>query len=267
MANPILRLTWDQTHDYFDIEVENPDFSLWFVEQCNNFGNSFVFQGDSTLLDTLVVELRNNIQEVNCFLRNIHFPEIPIADNVLNQSSLNIIHKNWIRIVRQESKIDKLFYFASPDLFQKFHDINLLVHKIEKKLNYHCLGDPYWRVENKFHDANPCYGRYNVFLNYTDWGKSSWHKFRDGDNQPNDFELSNWNTIGSDICIDLCRPYKLNFSSEYLDYCLQNQIDPTVKFWPLGNLVDYQNTAAIVGNLMNKNVQIANNKLRFSFVI
>jgi hypothetical protein len=267
MLNPILRLTWSQTNDYFDVEVENSKFALWFVEQCNSFGNSFACTSDNpTQQDQLILELKDNIQEVNWFLKKINFTELPVPDDMCSQHNLNLVHKTWIGIVRKEPKIDKLLYHSSPELFKKFHNINRLIHCIENRFAYNCLGTPYWKVENKFKDITPTYGVYNVSISYTDWGKSIWHKFKDGVDQPIDFELNEWNSIGSDIRINLCNPYTMAFPPDYLDYCIQHQIAPGIDTWPLGNLVDYKNTMAKARNIMNRNTQIPNNNLNFLIV-
>ena len=267
MPNLLLRLTWSQTTDYFDIEVENSEFACWFVEQCNNSGNVFSYSGNNpTHQDQLILELKNNIQEVNRFLKKINFSELPLFDDLCSQHNLNLAHKSWISIVRKEPTIDKLLYYSSPELFKKFHNINKLIHRIENGFEYTCLGTPYWRVENKFKDIVPTYGVYNVSIAYTDWGKSIWHKFRDGVDQPIDFELNEWDSIGSDIKINLCNPYTLAFPPGYLDYCVQHQVAPGIDTWPLGNLVDYKNTMATARNMMNRNIQISNNSLNFSIV-
>ena len=267
MLNLILRLTWSQTGDYFDIEAENPEFALWFVEQCNSFGNSFLYKGNAPAhQDQLIAELKNNVQEVNQFFKKINFPELPVIDDMCSQHNLNLGHKTWISIIRKEPRIDKLLYYSNPELFKKFHDINTLIHQIESGFKYACLGTPNWRVENKFKNIVPTHGIYNVSIEYTDWGKSIWHKFRDGVDQPIDFELNEWNSIGSSINIKLCHPYTLTFSPDYLTYCAKHQVAPGIDTWPLGNLVDYENTMSRTRNIMNKNTQIPNNTLSFLII-
>ena len=266
MHNIILRLTWTKTQDYFDIETENPDFAIWFVEQCNKFGNSFECIDPVDVLQDLVTKLRDNVDQVNLFLQSINFPiQIPIIENMVDQDSLNTMHKNWIRVVRHEPRIDRIMYKKDKDLFDKFHNINNFVHEIEtRKKSYRCLGIPYWRVENKFADIIPPHGAYNFFVKYTDWGKSSFDKFYSGDLTPNDAELSNWNNIGSDIGISLAQPHFLDFSQDYLKYCATHQISTATPTWPLGNIIDYHNNKYKVENLLYKNFQISNNNFEFS---
>jgi len=267
MLNPILRLTWSQTTDYFDIEVENPEFALWFVEQSNSYGNTYTHTSNNpSRQDQLITELKNNTQEINRYLKKIKFPELLVCDDMYSQHNLNLGHKTWISIIRKEPKIDKLLYHFSPELFEKFHNINMLIHQIEIGFQYACLGTPYWKVENKFKNIVPTYGIYNVSIGYTDFGKSIWHKFKDGVDNPDDFELNEWNSIGSDIKINLCNPHTLAFPPDYLDYCARHQITPGIDIWPLGNLVDYKNTMPKARNIMNKNIQISNNSLSFSIV-
>jgi hypothetical protein len=264
MHNVTLRLTWTKTQDYFDIEIENLDFATWFVEQCNQFGNSFECIDNVFILQDLVTKLLDNIEQVNHFLQVINFPiQIPITEHVVNRDSLNIMHKNWVRVLRHEPRIDRIMYKKNKDLFEKFHNINNFVHDIEKKLDYRCQDRTRWRVENKFKEVLPKYGTYNVSLKYVDWGKSSFHKFIDGDQTPNDDELSNWNNIGSDIGICLTPPHALDFSQDYLKYCATHQIKMATPTWPLGNIIDYNNRYT-VENLLYKNFQISDNNFKFS---
>lgn len=265
MKDPILRLTWSHTKDYFDVVPENLDFARWFVTQCREHGNRFSTAG-STTIDDLVAQIKNNLQEINQVLASIHFDQIPVYENLYDQNNLNSTHKNWIAVVRKEPRIDQLFYKINPDVFKKFHDINLLVHQLEKKFNYKLLSQPHWRVNNIFQHASPSVGVFNVAINYTDWGKSSWHKFADGIEDPNDFELNNWQSIGSDIEINLGRPYSTAWSADYIKYCQNNKIDPVVDLWPLGNLVDHVHTMPRVRCIMNCNTQIPNNYLEFSLI-
>jgi len=262
----IVRLSWTQTNDCFDIISIDPEFAFWFVDQCQNHASSFATADDPTVIDNLILELKNNIKEINRVLSKLGFAEIPIFENLYSQHNLNATHKNWINVVRQEPKIDRLFYHVGVDFFEKFHGINTLVHKIESSFNYRFLGQPHWRSTNKFQDSTPENLLCNVSINYTDWGKSSWHKFVDGDKTPDDFELSNWQTIGSDISINLCQPHALEHAKDYLDYCDQNHISPAVSKWPLGNLVDHDRNLPNTRESMNKNIQIKNNSLIFSIV-
>jgi hypothetical protein len=265
MTDTILRLTWSQTKDYFDVVPENDEFARWYVQQCKDHGNLFLPE-ISVAIDDLTAQIKNNLQEVNQFLTKINFTKIPVFEDLYDQNNLNATHKNWIAVIRKEPRIDQLFYNISPDLFKKFHDINLLIHKVEKKFNYKLLGDPNWRVDNIFQHVQPTLGVFNVGINFTDWGKSSWHKFLDGIEDPNDFELSNWQTIGSDININLCNPHVTAMSPDYIDYCRKNEIDTVVDIWPLGNLVDHVHTIPKVRCLMNHNTQIPDNHLEFSII-
>ena len=99
MLDIILRLTWSQTRDYFDIDVENTEFAVWFVDQCNNFKNLYGCYEDVSLQNTLINELQNNMHEVNCRLKKINFPEIPIPEDLYSQHNLNNTHSHPVEVV------------------------------------------------------------------------------------------------------------------------------------------------------------------------
>ena len=261
MNDTNLQLAWSQTGDYFNVVPENPEFAKWFAIQCADLGNDFSCYS-SALVDfpVLIDQVKNNITDVNLFLKKIKFPCLHIHDDLYCQNNLNSTHKEWISLVRKEPRLDRLLYHDSPELFQKFHDINTLVHKIERSFTYLLKSSPYWRLDNIFKDKLPTIGSYNVSLNYTDWGKSSWHLFTDGVADPNNFELSNWITLGTDIKINLRKPYRYELEKEYLEYCSANQVAPTVKEWPLGNISDKD--LAHARHVMDRNLKITNNTLQ-----
>jgi hypothetical protein len=261
MIDTNLQLAWSQTGDYFNVVPENPDFAKWFATHCIELGNDFSsYSLPAVDFSNLIGQLKNNVSDVNLFLKKIKFPCLHIHDDLYCQNNLNSTHKEWISLIRKEPRLDKLLYYTSPELFQKFHDINTLIHKIEKSFTYLLKSLPNWRLDNIFNNKLPTIGFYNVSLNYTDWGKSSWHTFTDGIDDPNNFELSNWNTISADIKINLRKPYRYELEKEYLEYCLKNQVEPTVKEWPLGNISDKDLTHT--RHVMDRNSKIPNNTLQ-----
>jgi hypothetical protein len=270
MHNSKLRLFWSQTKDYFDVVPDNLEFVAWFVNQCNKSESVFGVNNSAIekakLIDSNIQEIKNNLQKVNLFLNNLKLPIIPEPDNLYDQKNLNALHKNWIKLLRMNPRLDSLFYYHNLELFEQFTNINLLVHTIEKSFVYRFAGLPHWRIPNEFKHNPPKSGIYTVSVNYTDWGKSSWHKFVDGVTEIDDFELSNWETIGSDITLDLNVPYKFSTPDDYIKYCNGAQVELSLMGgWALGNIADI-NDMSRARTLVNKNLQIPNNNLKFLIV-
>ena len=48
-----------------------------------------------------------------------------ISIKKIEQQNLNDTHYQWISLIRKEHRLDKLLNYKSPDLFKKFHNINL----------------------------------------------------------------------------------------------------------------------------------------------
>lgn len=262
MNDIVITLKWLQTGDHFDIRPVNQEFAAWYVEQCQLHENSFVVTPEIEKIDQLIEQVKSNIQRVNSFLQKIKIQPLYIHEDLYSQHNLNESHKEWIRLSRNIPKIDQLLRFENPELSTAFHDINVLIHKIESNFRYRCDAINPWRVENKFENTISNNGLYNVTLRYTDWGKSSWHMFEDGVTNANTFELSNWKTIGSQIGINLRKPYISQIENEYIQYCKYHQVEPTVKEWPLGNLCNINSDLGTARMLMTKNISIPNNTLQ-----
>jgi hypothetical protein len=267
MSKIKIRLTWSRTGDFFDIQAANNDFAIWFLQQFDQKSTGFVIEKSPADVSLLADKLTQNLNEVNLFLHQLKFDILPVPQNLLDQKNLNLVHTSWISLVRKEPKLDQIFYFKDISLFYKFHELNQLTHMIENSFVYQLSGQPHIRLKNIFdHRCSPN-GFYHVRIRYSDWGKSSWHKFLDNTSEANDFELSNWKDIGSSLEINLrSRSYQINHSSEYLEYCATHDMEPTVNFWPLGNLIDFENTWAQVRTIMNNNSNLSDNQLLLSSI-
>jgi hypothetical protein len=262
-----IRLTWSQTGDFFDIQAADNDFAIWFLQQFDQKSTGFGIEKAPTDVSLLADKLTQNLNTVNLFLHQLKLPLLPVPQDLFDQKNLNLIHKCWINLVRKEPKLDHLFYFKERALFRQFHEVNQLTHMIENSFVYRLLGQPHTRLKNIFTGQSSPNGFYHVSIRYTDWGKSSWHKFLDNSVEPNDFELSNWKDIGSSLEINLrSKSYQINHSPDYLEYCSKHDIEPTVDYWPLGNLIDFEDTWAQVRTTMHKNSGISGNQLLLSAI-
>ena len=106
-------------------------------------------------------------------------------------------------------------------------------------------------------------GLYNLSITYSDFGRNSWEKFINWDDDgPNDHELSQWQNFGAAIEINLRRPYLARYSDDFLKYCSRNGFDPTYHHMPLGNLPDIE-TMTLAREVMQRNVYQTGNYLIF----
>jgi len=262
-----IKCAWSLTQESFLIEADHDDFATWFVETCDKHGNDFKPSGmvndiQCSFVSESVTQLKSNINVVNDFLNKIKEPILSIPDDIEHQSSLNRLHKDWVRVHRNKPNVDTLMYKINPTIFEAFHDINRLVHAIESSFVYQIRSTNLWRVENPFSLCED-WNEHNVSVCYTDFGKNSFDKWQSRDSDPNDIELSQWNCIGGSLRIELNQPRPRSAPTAYIEYCQKHSIQPVVPTWPLGNLVDIDSNLGKVRRMFDRNLQIKDNFLRF----
>lgn len=273
-----LRLTWSETGDDFVVIPVYPEFTEWFVnastQNCNQWkshtDDSLLkdFHTDSSLPDNhqLINKLVHNINAVNQFLAKLKIQQINIEKDYFDQQCLNATHKEWIQVIRNVPDIDKLIYKLDPELCKKFHDINNLVHNIETNFHFKMLTSEYWRVDNKFVDHKWKTNDYcNISLPYNDFGKSSYDKWINNDDNPNDFELSNHKTVSGRINISLNYPYVREYSNSFIQYCKKHNIEPVPKTLPIANVRDMDDLAK-ARQIMENNIHKPDNFLFLEMV-
>jgi hypothetical protein len=260
-----LRLTWTKTGDYFDIVAANFELAEWYVDasrrQDNRLEtNHYAEEPKSSTVEILTQSIKNNIDYVNVFFKKLKIQLLPTSLNLFDQNNINQIHKEWVYINQIHEKIDILFYKIDPKLFDTFHTINRQLHLLEQSFCYHFRGVNTWREPNPFSNQIFDIGVHNVTLLYCDHGRNAWEKFVVGELNPNDHELSQWKTIGSNVSIKLIKPYVQSFPTEFVEYCANHNIKPVSNQLPLGNLADIsQLTQARM--VMNNNLTQQDNYL------
>lgn len=268
-----LRLSWSKTGDNFFVIPIYSEFTEWFIEESDQRCNQWTSQTDDIFLkdfhaDTnlsnnqqLIDTLIDHLNIVNELLTKLKIKNIPLEHDYYNQQCLNATHKQWIKLIRNIPKIDELIYKLDPDTCKKFHDINNLIHKIENNFHFRLVTTEYWKVENKFVNHKWGSNDYcNISLPYNDFGKSSYDKWLNNDDDPNDFELSNHKTVSGRINISLNYPYTCKYSNSYVQYCSKHNIEPVPKNLPLANIDSMQNLA-IARQIMENNIHQNNNFL------
>jgi len=269
----MIKLVWEITGDYFEIEPYDVELASWYVDQCDAVNSGFtieVFETDEKHIsvDVAIREISSDIATVNSFLEKIKMSKIVEPKNYYNHIQLNQLHKDWVGLIKKYPTLRNMFKKLDENVFNSFDKINRFLHVIENQFKYkmRARAEKYWIINNPFkekllHDFPT--GNYNVMMSYVDYGRSSWEKFINGDITPNDIELSQWEYIGSTISIDLRIPRSYDFPNEFLNYCASNYIQPVGINLPFGNVKDYEKNLTDAKIIMERNVKINGNLLEF----
>ena len=251
------KLYWTKTGDEFEATAINNGLTQWFIDQCQG---QFTVVNDpgTSAVETIITD----IQRVNAALTKLHLPLIELPANTLDQNKINQVHKQWVGIHRTHPNLDTLLYKIDPTLFDSFHATNNKVHEIERSFNYALRTTDFKKHINPFHEQDFAPGVFNISLIYSDFGRNSWEKFVNGDNTPNDAELSQWEYIGEYINIELVRPYTITWPTEFVTWCQQHNIKPVFNKLPLGNIEETQLTQA--REIMERNFRQSDNYLRIT---
>jgi hypothetical protein len=263
-----MKIYWSKTGDYFDVSPIDNDLSSWFVDQCkhNDSGfsvNVFETENNQNSVDDLIDKLKNDIVKVNDILSKFKLPLFKEPTDYFNQFQLNELHKDWIRFIQTYPKSDSIF--LKFNIHHEFHEINRLIHCIETSFSYVMRCRSFWKEPNPFMDKQFPNGVFNVSIAYANHGKNSWEKFINFDDDPKDYELNQWTHIGSYIKINLVRPYLTEFPKQFLEYCATNSIEPVSNLLPFGNLTGIKDNLAVTRQLMNRNIKLTENFLKFDF--
>jgi len=239
-----LQFLWD-TGDYFTADPVYPEFVDWYVQTCVMMGNNFerhlctgqeTFKASDVEVSALIIELQENLASVNKIIRGLGLQIYEPKHSFYDQRELNRLHKHWVKWIREDPQIQEKFRKLGRE--DQFRGINYLSHHIESSFKYRMVTAPIWKAPNKFKDLELQDGLYNITMNYAEKGKSSHHKWRGNDDQPNDYELSNWeNAVGS-LNFQLDSPKVFGYNTDYIDYCDRHNIPKTTLFYPIANIND-----------------------------
>jgi len=251
------KLYWTASGDVFSATAIDPELTEWFIDTCQ--GQFRVINNPET---TAVETIFSDLQKVNQALVKLNLPLISVPSNILDQRQLNQVHKDWVAIQQLHSSFDTLLYRIDPDLFESFHLTNNKVHEIERSFNYAMRTPEFKKFPNPFYGRKFSPGKFNISLIYSDFGRNSWEKFVNGEVEPNDAELSQWQLVGENININLVRPYNITWPTDFINWCQQHTIEPVYNKLPLGNMLEQDLTEA--REIMVKNMHRPDNYLRMS---
>jgi len=258
-----MQLVWSSTGDTINIVVEDLRVINYWVDRLDlSNKNSFEFIQSTFPDKNLIDTLSSNVKDINDLL--IKFNIDPLIDHTvdwLNQDNLNVAHEKWVKLHHTHKIVELLAKFKGSVL-QKFHDINSLIHKIERPISIKYDNNIInaWQVTNPFGADILKFGTWQVELHYQNLGRSTYEKWVNFDKNIVDTDTNNFTHFGGRVCFNLGMPYSSQAPQEYITYCSDNTITPYGSKLPIGNFTESITT---LRHLFNKNVGIENNRIYF----
>lgn len=259
-----MKLVWESTGDTLFIDVENSIVVEYWIDQINaDKKNSFELVSSSFPVNELVRDLSNNVKLINEILTKFKINYFSSHDvDWLDQDNLNLLHTQWVKL-QQDYKIVPVLSKFNDNVLQKFHDINKLIHQIEKSSFVSYVNDSLttWQTPNPFGTTILKYGTWQVELQYQNLGRSTYEKWFNYDYNLIDTDTNNFTHIGGEIHFNICRSLAIDAPVEYVKFCSENNITPIGCKLPIGN---FKESITVVRQLFNKNVAIKNNRISFT---
>lgn len=258
-------LVWEKTGDSLEIKVDNHQLvEYWVSELDRTDKKTFDFVSSTLPDDSVTTQLADCLESSNQILER--FGIEPLMDSKLdwfNQDNLNVLHSRWVKVINQHPKLCEVLHkIADKSIEQKFHDVNILIHKIEFKslVEYTNSKDVTWQAKNIFGSEISKFGQWQIELHYQNLGRSTYEKWYNYDCNIDDSDTNNFTHIGGLVYFNLCRPITLQPPVEYINYCAENNIIPYGNKLPIGNFVEDITT---LRHVFKRNVNTENNRISF----
>jgi hypothetical protein len=180
----------------------------------------------------------------------------------LDQSNLNILHERWVKLQYNHKNIVNLILKFPNDIINQFHNVNILIHKIENSVKIDYSNDQLtaWQTPNIFGPEISTFGTWQAEIHYQNLGRSNYEKWKNYDNNLVDTDTNNFTHIGGLINFNITHPITQLPPTNYVEYCQQHNISPYGNKLPLGN---FKISITELRHIFKKNVNIKNNTITF----
>jgi hypothetical protein len=180
----------------------------------------------------------------------------------LDQHNLNVLHERWVKLQITHKNIVELLLKMPNNVVKKFHEINALIHTIEKNWNITYINEKTtaWQTPNIFGSDILKFGIWQAELTYQNLGRSNYDKWLNYDSNLHDTDTNNFTNFGGQVRFNLTHPVEQTTPLSYVEYCQKHNISPYGNKLPLGN---FKNSITELRHIFNKNVNIKNNTITF----
>lgn len=279
------------------VVIENHELFEYFLDQLEkNSENKFISLGDVvTTYDRLSSDIDSDIHIVNQYLPHLigkSFDQLPSLDDYTDQEFLLKSHAEWAFSQRLTLDIDEIRSSTNPEtarvgsllhdmypdeirkirlaealtklgVIDEYERINMGCHWIENLLRknipfytkdqYTVFDNPFVKTmvtnngETNFNIAATYLGRkyYDQFICFNDEGKYTDHY--------------NFERLEYAFDLNLCKPQRLPFSPEFLEWCKERGVPAVGDQIPVGNIEDISyNTVFKYSKIILRNIRYKN---------
>ena len=258
------KLIWETSGDEITFKVTFPNLFEYYLDQLKQKKSNKFFCRKKKFSNDLVSALQHSIQNVEQLKDKLPFIIDDWSGDVLDQSYLNKLHRDWVKTGITYPKIISLLrVMKNADVH--YRNINSDLHILESSFDYEFVNyntDPL-QVENIFGKKITGFDHDNLMLGFNDLGRSTWHKFVNWDNNVNDMDTNDYQTLSGIINFSLSRPLVNQPPLNYLEWCRRHNIEATGVSISLGNIVDLDKNLTDIRKILIRNTNEQNNQFFF----
>tara|TARA_R110001592_G_scaffold151465_1_gene377988 strand:+ start:536 stop:1417 length:882 start_codon:yes stop_codon:yes gene_type:complete len=286
------QLVFEKSGDTIPCVAKHNDLVEYYIDFINrNNANGFSLSNELRV-EQKIEDLNKKILKIN----NSIFTDIMTSFNLpsekigfLDQEFLNQTHIKyvkdqgvWLKVndLKKSNfshKLDFLFESLSDDithervsgilykynLLDDYRGINDTLHDIESafdNLRFQGTFTDYIETENLFPDYYASNSICNVSVSYNHVGRSLYGKFKNWNKPVDNDDENTYNELLGFVTVKLSPPETIAYSVEYLEWCKQNDRNPSGDFLNLGNIFNLEDKLFDYRKVIYNNLQ-QNNKL------
>jgi hypothetical protein len=215
-----MKLVWSRTGDELVLDVLNHNLFYYWIEQLET-RNLNSFRLEPARIYTIAIKsgfIPKLVEKVNTRLPE---DKLPLGD-CLDQNYLNELHREWVKLQLRRPAVKSYLQLKDTDAAQAFDNINRELHELERLCKYfYQTASPTTVFENPFVQDIEAMTRSHshIFVSYKNLGRTAWHKWCSGDLNLSDSDTNEYDTIGTDIILDVNPSNGLTLPDAYIQAC------------------------------------------------
>lgn len=235
-----MKLVFNKTGDELQLTPVNHKLFEYYVDNLNQQDKNKFFANYTGINTALPERLCDIYSEINKILDKfkLAFPwEVidPLDQNILNQ-----LHSHWVMLGVKQPKLLSALRLMGEETVQKFRDVNELIHEIENMFHVNSknfTSDP-WMIPNTFGTDILSFDLVNISIVYNNLGRQQYERFRAWDlTWEGRDEMT---TLSGELDINLSRPESRVATTEFTNWCQQQNEKPIGVICPLANFTDLE---------------------------